>query len=70
MEASSAEPRGQCVTPGSVADLTVWLQGHGIDTSTWGEGQAKTVDSLLKEIEQEVCARTARFASRGGASRG
>jgi len=34
------------------ATLKVWLQSHGIDTSRWGTGEAKSVANLLDEIQK------------------
>ena len=31
-------------------ELKAWLDAHGIDTSSWGRGEAKPVESLLDEI--------------------
>ena len=31
--------------------VKTWLESRGVDTSTWGVGKAKTLESLLEEIE-------------------
>ena len=36
-------------TPGALA---AWLQTHHIDTTTWGQGAAKTIDDLWRETQQ------------------
>ena len=35
------------------AELTDWLEHHGVDTSGWGQGEVKSVDDLFCEIEAE-----------------
>ena len=41
-------------TFGTEAELNAWMQEHGVDTSGWGKGKAKTVANLFKEIESKV----------------
>ena len=37
-----------------VEQLTTWLNDHGVDTTPWGQGKAKRVEQLYKEIEAKV----------------
>ena len=34
--------------------LARWLEYRGVDTSTWGKGQAKSVGALFEEIGSKV----------------
>ncbi len=44
---------GESLSRGTTRDnLAEWLLSNGIDISNWGSGTAKTVDSLLGEINQ------------------
>jgi hypothetical protein len=64
-------PRSRCmsrteqtVTRGTfeqLDELQAWLNGHGVDTASWGRGKAKRVDNLMKEIEAKVWQRHNEF---------
>lgn len=35
----------------TTADLTAWLEGHGVDTNAYRDGQSKSVATLLSELQ-------------------
>ena len=61
---ASAEPT--TVTKGTFAnseEFEAYMNRHGIDTSMYGQGKAKTVLKLFKEVELKVRARKEKKAS-------
>lgn len=39
----------------SAADLAAWLSAHGVDSEQFGQGEAKTLAHLLKELQEGEC---------------